>query len=717
VATICRRLDGIPLAIELAAARVRLLTPQEIADAMRERFLLLTGGSRTAMPRQRTLEASVDWSHDLLSAAEQTLFRRISVFAGGWTLDGVEAVCAGDGLEVAQILDLLASLVDKSLVQVEEQGAKTRYSLLETVRAYARQKLSDAAEAALVRDQHLDYHLRLAESAEPDLFGARLEQWLQPLTTELDNFRGALGWALDAGRVDEALRLASALWLFFEARGHWREGRGHLESALAATGASALPRAKALIAVSHIATFATDWAATRGFAEAALAIGREVGDERTVGRALDLIGWALISLEPEAAMPVLEESIAITRPLGDAWFLADGLYGAGFLATMAGRLKAGPPLLEDALAVSRGAGNLLGIRESLTWLGLNAALQCRFAEAEAMLEEALAQSRSLGDPLFTMFDLGFLGFAKIRTGQWAAARAQIEEAIALSMRMAHNVTPLMQWQLGLLEYATGELERAEALMREALPETRANNYAASTVGALLITAAAQLARGESAPAVAAIEEAVLFARESGNPLAIGAALEARAQLAREVGEVSGAEALLHEALCAFYDAGDPGGVADVLESLAALVRELQNEEQAVRLLGAADGIRAGVGCVRFPVHQPGYEAQLAALREALGEEAFAAAWSAGASLSLDDTVAYAERGRGERKRPLRGWDSLSPAELRVVQLVAEGLTNPQIGERLFISPRTVQAHLSHVFAKLAVSSRAELAAQAARREV
>ncbi|HTC71969.1 MAG TPA: LuxR C-terminal-related transcriptional regulator, partial [Solirubrobacteraceae bacterium] len=403
--------------------------------------------------------------------------------------------------------------------------------------------------------------------------------------------------------------------------------------------------------------------------------------------------------------------------LGDAWFLADGLYGAGFLATMGGRLRAALPLLEDALAVSRTAGNLLGIRESLTWLGLNAAAQCRFAEAEATLQEALAQSRSLGDPVFEMLDLNGLGFVKIRTGEWAAARAQIEESIALGVRMAHDATPLMRWPLGLLEYATGELERAEALMSEALPAARASNYASYTVSALLITAAAQLARGDTAPAVAAIEEAALVARESGNPLAIGAALEAQGQLAREAGEVSGAEELLHEALRAFHDAGDPGGVADVLESLAALVGELQDAEQAVRLLAAADGIRAAVGCVRFPVRQPSYEADLSALREALGQEAFEVAWSGGASTSLDDAVAYAERGRGARKRPLRGWESLSPAELRVVQLVAEGLTNPQIGERLFISPRTVQAHLSHVFAKLAVSSRAELAAQAARREL
>ena len=210
------------------------------------------------------------------------------------------------------------------------RASRTRYALLETVRAYARQKLSDAAEAALVRNQHLDYHLPLAESAEPDLFGARLEQWLRPLTTELDNFRGALGWAVDAGRVDEALRLAAALWLFFEARGHWREGRGHLESALAGEGASGLPRAKALVAVGHIGTIAADWVATRRYAEEALAIGREVGDERTVGRALDLIGWALISLEPEAAMPVLEESIAITRRargrlVSGRWALRSGL--------------------------------------------------------------------------------------------------------------------------------------------------------------------------------------------------------------------------------------------------------------------------------------------------------------------------------------------------------------------------------------------------------
>ncbi len=716
VATICRRLDGIPLAIELAAARVRLLSPQEIAEAIRERFVLLTGGSRTALPRQRTLEASVDWSHDLLSPSEQTLFRRISVFAGGWTLDAVESVCAGAGLEAAQILDLLAGLVEKSLVQVEEQGAKTRYGLLETVRVYARQKLSDAAEAALVRDQHLEYHMRLAESVEPHLYGAGLGRWLEPLALELDNFRGALGWAVDARHVEEALRLASALWLFFEARGHWREGREHLESALAGEDAGELPRAKALIAAGHIATFGTDWVAVQRFAEEALAIGREVGDERTVGRALDLIAWALLSLEPGAAMPVFEASIAITRPLGDAWFLADGLYGAGLLAALGGQLAAAPPLLEDALAVSRAAGNLLGIRESQTWLGLTATLQCRFAEAHAMLEEALAQSRAIGDPMFAMFDLAFLGLGEIRTGEWAAARTHIEEAIALGRDMAHDYLPMIEWNLGLLEYATGELQRGEVLMSEALPVVRANNYASYSVGALLIGAAAQLARGEMAPAVAAIEEAVLEARESGNPLAIGPALEAQARLARETGEVSHAEELLHEALRAFHDAGDPAGVADVLESLAAVVCDLQSEEQAVRLLGAADAARTALGCVRFPVRQPDYQEQLGVVREALGEEAFSAAWSEGAALSLDDAVAYAERGRGERKRPSRGWDSLSPAELRVVQLVSEGLTNPQIGERLFISRRTVQAHLSHVFAKLGVASRAELAARAARRE-
>lgn len=717
VATICRRLDGIPLAIELAAARVRVLTPQEIAEEMRERFVLLTGGSRTAMPRQRTLEASVDWSHDLLSVAEQTLFRRVSVFAGGWTLDAVESVCAGGDLEVVQILDLLASLVDKSLVQAEEQGNRTRYGLLETVRAYARQKLSDAAEAALVRKQHLDYHLRLAESAEPDLYGAGLERWLEPLTAELDNFRAAIGWAIDAACVDEALRLASALWLFFEASGHWREGLGHLESALAEEGATALPRAKALVAVGHVATFAADWEGARRFAEEALAIGRETDDERTVGRALDLIGWALMALEPGAAMPVFEESIAITRPLGDAWFLTDALYGAGLLATVRGRLDAAPPLLDEALAVSRAAGNLLGIRESLTWHGLNATLQCRFAQAEAMLTEALAQSRSLGDSMFAMLDLGNLGFGKLRRGEWELARAQIEEAIALGTQIAHAITPMMGWYLGLLEYATGELERAEVLMDEALPVALASNYIPYAVCALLIRAAAQQARGEMASSVAAIEQAVLIARESENPLAIGPALEAQAQLVRETGELSKAEELLHEALRAFHEAGDPGGVADVLESLAALVRELQSEEQGVRLLGAADAARAALGCVRFPVRQPDYDAQVGALREALGEEAFAAAWTAGASLSLDDAVAYAERGRGERGRPARGWDSLSPAEVRVVQLVVEGLTNPQIGERLFISRRTVQAHLSHIFAKLGVSSRAELAAQAARREL
>ena len=717
VATICRRLDGIPLAIELAAARVRFLTPQEIADGMRDRFVLLTGGSRTAMPRQRTLEASVDWSHDLLSDDERTLFRRLSVFAGGWTLDAVESVCAGEGLDAARIFDPLASLVDKSLVQAEEQGTKTRYGMLETIRAYARQKLSDATEAALVRDQHLGYYMRFAEAVEPHLFGAALDRSVELLATELDNFRAALDWAVDAGRADEALRLTSALWLFFEACGHWREGRARLEAALSGEHESSDARAKALIAASHIATFSTDWVATRRFAQEALTLARENGDERVAGRALELIGWALIQLEPAAAMPAFIESIEITRRLGDHWFLADGLYGAGLLSATSGRLGAAQSLLEDALSVAREAGNLLGIRESLTWLGLTATLQCRLPEAQAMLEEALTESRALGDTLFTTISLTYLGFGELRAGEYVGARAHLDQAISLGEQTASEIVPMIAWHSGVLEYATGELELAEASMRQALPWLRENNYHPYVVGALLVLGVAALTREAVAPAVALVEEAVEIARSSENPLAIGPALEAQAALARAAGDVSLAEELLHEALRAFHEAGDPSGVTDVLESLAGLLGDLQSEEQGVRLLAAASTARAKAGCARFPIRTTPYDTALNGLREALDVDAFDTAWAAGAALSLDEAVDYAERGRGSRKRPLRGWDSLSPAELRVVELVTEGLTNPQIGERLFISRRTVQAHLAHVFAKLGVSTRAELAAQATRREL
>jgi non-specific serine/threonine protein kinase len=233
IAQICRRLDGIPLAIELAAARVKVLTPEQIESRLNDRFRLLTSGRRMALPHQHTLQATMDWSYDLLGPHERTVFRRLSVFAGGFGLEAMEAVCSDDKIDKTDVLNLLAHLVDKSLVVVEESPAQPRYHLLETVRQYSLEKLLESGEEARLRKRHRDRYLVLAERAEPELHGPGQLKWLEQLEQEHDNLRAAMEWSLAVGEEDEALRLAGAMWWFWHVRGHFTAGREWSERALA----------------------------------------------------------------------------------------------------------------------------------------------------------------------------------------------------------------------------------------------------------------------------------------------------------------------------------------------------------------------------------------------------------------------------------------------------------------------------------------------------
>lgn len=233
VAEICYRLDGMPLAIELAAARVKVLSVWQISSRLDDSFALLKGGGRTEVHRHRTLRATMDWSYGLLSEVECVLLRRLSVFAGDFTLEAAEAVGAGGGVEENEVLDPLASLVDKSLVLAEDHGAGTRHRLLETVRQYGQEKLSEAGEEAEAGERHARHYLALAEEADPELKGERQEEWLARLEKENDNLRAAMRFLLDADEVESALRLAWALWLLWWYRGHYREGRGFADAVLA----------------------------------------------------------------------------------------------------------------------------------------------------------------------------------------------------------------------------------------------------------------------------------------------------------------------------------------------------------------------------------------------------------------------------------------------------------------------------------------------------
>src|SRR4029453_18939027 len=280
VAELCIHLDGIPLALELAAARIHSLSIEQINARLHDRFKLLTSGDRAALPRQQTLRATLDWSYDLLSEEERLLLRRVSVFAGGWTLEAAEWVCVSDDMAGGDVLDLLTSLCDKSLVLAEHKGERSRYRLLETMRQYADEKLVESGDSRAVRRRHRDYFLMLAEKVEPNLLGAEQAGWLQRLEDEHENLRASLESSLEEAASGMGLRLCAALPRFWITRGHLSEGREWCARFLAGgEDERTEERAKALSAAGRLASYQSDYRAARALQEESLAIRRQLGDE------------------------------------------------------------------------------------------------------------------------------------------------------------------------------------------------------------------------------------------------------------------------------------------------------------------------------------------------------------------------------------------------------------------------------------------------------
>jgi predicted ATPase/class 3 adenylate cyclase/DNA-binding CsgD family transcriptional regulator len=718
VAHICQRLDGIPLAIELAAARARVLTPAQIAEGLADRFVLLTGGARTALPRQRTLEASVAWSHDLLSEPERIVFRRLSVFVGGFTLDAAEAVCAGDGIEEVHVLDLLSQLVDRSLVQMEEEGAAARFRLLETIRDYGRHKLSDSGEGAAVRTRHLDYYLALAERAEPELERAGLWVWADRLDKEHDNLRAAMDWSLHSEQAGKAQRLPGTLFHFWVVRNGVNEGRRRVEAALQAGAGDPAARAKALGTASGLAVWALDLVAAFTYGEELLVLGRDAADLRIIGRALMFLGWRSVFADPPAAQPLLEEAVAAATEAGDTWYMSQSRIGLGFMEMQAGNFLAARQHLRQGRAIAREAGDYLNTRESLIWLGWTAVFLGELPEAESSVDEALVLVREMRDSWWTCYALLIKALVAVQRGNYGPARDLYDECLKMAGDdgNAPGIGAGLSW-LGCLEYTQGELEAATAHLEEGLALARELEFNWLIANCLVFLAWVAGARGDGQAAKAHLEEAFAIARTSQLPWALGRALLIEAKFDGAEGDLDGAEGSQHEALGVFAETSDTPGVIDALEALAGTAAVRESHHEAARLAGAAGSLRQTIDYARFPIQKEEYEADIAAIRAALGDEAFEQAWAEGAALSLEEAVAYASRARGERKRPSSGWASLTPTELEVVRLAAKGLTNPQIGEHLFISRGTAKVHLSHVFAKLSVSTRAELAAEATRRGI
>lgn len=719
VAEICSRLDGIPLAIELAAARTRLLSVEEIAAGLADRFHLLTGGARWALPRHRTLEGSLDWSHEPLNVGERALFRRLGAFAGSFTLDAATSVCTGDHVSPAEVLDLLSGLVDRSLVHViDDAGSQTRYRLLETIRAYAVRKLVEANERDTVGRRHLEFYVAFADRAARGLAGPDLLAWLARVDVESDNLRAALD-TTSAPASGKQARIVGLLTLYWFARSDLSIGRSRLEAALDSAAHDGIDRASALCALCVVCYRAGDMAKAARYGDDAIRIARHLGDVRMLGQALHWRGWVRCWGEADrhGAWSAFREAEALLRQTDDHVFQALNLALLAWSYADTSEAARARPLIDEGLALT----DAVDVPHARCYCLIVGAyldtLEGSLERAAARLDEAIALSTGIGDHYAGLFARGFLAYTDLVRGRRHDGRELCERGLSTALDHRSPMgEALMRMALGHLAFAQGDLDTA-ADQLEAAFEMLALLWQGAAAMCRAVQSQVAIAQSRADEARRYAAEALTLGKETDTVGAVVWAMIAQASLARLDGAAQRAEDLLQGAVELSRQTGRRSGMCDLLDDLAAAVADQGRCEEAARLLGAAQSLRDTTGAARFPVRDASHEVCTTLLRDAMGVAAFDAAWAAGAALTLDDAVAYARRGRGRRKRPTQGWESLTPTELEVVELVAAGLTNPQIGERLFVSKRTVQAHLAHIFTKLDVSTRAELAAQTAARRL
>jgi predicted ATPase/transcriptional regulator with XRE-family HTH domain len=589
VAAICARLDGLPLAIELAATHVKLLPPPALLQRLERRLPLLTGGARDLPERQQTMRAALGWSYDLLTPEEQRLFRRLCVFVGGCTLEAAEAVCAAPvgaqplGVEV---LAGLSALVEKSLVQrrEEREGVEPRFGMLQVIREYGLEQLDASGEAEALRQAHALHLLMVAEQAEPKLHGSEQHVWLARLEREQDNVRAALGWLSERAEVERGLRLAAALTWFWWARSHLQEGLIWLDGLLAqsaepaviraasppgdgqdAGSARAAPRrAHALFGAAWLHFTLDDYKASRARLEASIALWREIKDDRGLGRALALLGEMTQAEGNYAAARALEEeALARCQKAGDAWGVAWALEYLGHAAVESEDCAAGEQWLAQSVAGFRALGDTRGVAVALGLLAHAAYIQGDFDRARARAEQSLSLVRDLGNKWEESLQLGFLAELARATGDDAQARALAEETLRLAREVGE--LPVVPWTLRNLGYV-------------------------------------ELAQGDMAAAARRLQDALRLFDLRGHQLGIACCL---------------------------------AGLAGVAATIGAHVR-------AARLLGAAQALLDALGVRLAPADTLAYERTLAAVQAALGEADFDAALAAGRALRTEEAVAEAQ---------------------------------------------------------------------------
>jgi predicted ATPase/DNA-binding CsgD family transcriptional regulator len=709
VARICERLDGIPLAVELAAARAAMMSVGAIEAGLSDRFRLLAGPGRTGPPRHRTLLASIEWSCNLLTEAERAVLYRLSVFASGFTLAAAEAVCAGDDIEGGEVLALLTSLVEKSLVQAMPR--QDRFGLHETMRAYGAAALE--GEAPQVRDRHLSYFTELAQATGSQYWTSEATGSSQSLEAELGNVRAALDWAVASGQFDAGAELMSGAGELFYGRGLQAEGVTRCQELLVG---ELSPRGRAqVLAWGAQCSVNLDPATSLCFAEELTALGRSLGDDALLARGLISAANVYSLGETHRTVAAVDEALPLARSLGQHDLVVWGLMHKSNAYKWLCRAGEAVALAEESVRVAEEAGWVRGAmlaRANLAWAAHWAGqLERAVEEAETVLRFAKRRS----EPLFRVRTEAVVGDVLCRRGD-SAGLELLERAISVALKIGDLFEAAsIEQAKGARLMALGQLDDGYAVMEAAIAKLEALGVTQGHVDAVAALAEGALRRGDMGSARRHLAVCARRAPTNDEPWA-APRLRAEARLARAQGEPHRAYLLAGDGFALAAGSGALLYAIDLLDLLAVIAADLERPVEAARLLGAADSQRELTGYVRLAPASDELAPVLGDVQAAMSPAAFEQAMAEGRALTLEDTVAFTRRGRGEHRRARSGWDSLTPSEHRVASLVGQALTNDEIAKRLFISIPTVKSHLTHMYAKLGLANRGQLAAAWHRRD-
>lgn len=733
VSEICRRLDGLPLGVELAAARLDLLSPERIRDGLQDRFRLLVSGNRAALPRHRTLEASVAWSYSLLAADERHLLDRLAVFRGSFDTAAVDAVASG-AVDADRVDDLLGRLVSKSLLAAEPRAEGTRFRLLDTIAAYAARQLAERGEVGVALDQLADHVARCTAAWDQDLMGDEQVRLLEALAID----DGIVSVALDhltANARDGNVDAADLLWsivgrltFFWLSAGRFREARSWFATAEAVSASDVRLELPARWGASHLATYAGDFEAAIGGATATCQLAKELGDNRFAGRSLDTLGSIESYLDPVAAIATLEQAIELAERAHDRWGLTDARQVLAFTHLIGHDHQRAIAELDAARPLAVALDHPLLLAWDEIGRATTAIARGRPADAAAAIASSRAQVARTHDPNLSALLVGLEATDALLRGTGAEWTAALLDSRRRGERTEAGLTlPVVVTNLLLVLVDQGDVDGARTIVDA---DVDLIAMFAPAFGARLqgIATAVALLAGDVDEAIrrADLTRQAIDALANPNARAVAAPALALADLER--GDFGAAEAEAAAALERLTQLDLRPARLDAVEVLALAIAARGDRPTARWLSEVGRRERNRLGIVRTELQQltagrlaealetepapvtAGGSVDVGDVDQALGADE--GGWPTDAT--IEDVIAYVRRSRGPRRRPSIGWASLTPTELQVVEAVAAGCTNAQAAERLFVSPSTIKTHLAHIFRKLDVANRAALvAAQAA----